>query len=168
MIVAAYALALFLTAFFIQLCWWRLKVPRRQLATLAALFIAVDVAGCAVFAVFGIGPAAQGATFLLLTFVLSASTAVTYVILFTALEADSPSLTILGIISKAGERGISRTDLMQAMARHDYVQERIQQMINDGMVHSTPTGLRLAGQGLLLTSAVLLYRRFLGLSHVGG
>lgn len=168
MVVPIYALALFATAFAIQLCWWRISVPRRQLAAIASLFLAVDVAGCIGFAVLGVGPAIAGPFFLLLTFVLAASLSAAYVVLFTALEADSPSLTILGIIARAGAAGISRADLAREMEQHNYVQERIQQMINDGMVYVTPSGLRLAGQGLWLTTLVLLYRRFLGLDHVGG
>jgi hypothetical protein len=162
------ASGLFAIALIIHVIWWRVRVPRRQSGALMALFLATAVCG---FGAIYLGDLFAGGLSLprfLLAILLFGSLCVAYLILFSALEADSPTLTLIRLIAETGGRGIHRDDLMQAMQRHSYVQVRIDQMLADRMAVETPSGLRLAGQGLLLSSLVLLYRRLLARTHVGG
>jgi hypothetical protein len=162
------ASGLFAVTLVVHLVWWRLRVPRQQSAALVGLFLAMAAVG---FSMIGAG-ALVGSGLplprLLLAIMLFGSFGVVYLILFTALEADSPTLTLLGLIAARGSQGIHRDELIRAMERHSYVQARIDQMVADGMAVETATGLRLAAQGLWLSSLVLFYRRLLGRKHVGG
>jgi hypothetical protein len=162
------AAALFAAALAIHLVWWRVSVPRAQLAALLGLFLATAVVG---FAAIGAGDLVGGELplpRLLLAILLFGSFCLVYLILFTALEADSPTLTVLGLIAEAGSSGIHKEALSRAMERHSYVGVRIDQMVADGMVVETASRLRLAAQGLWLSSLVLLYRRLLARKHLGG
>jgi predicted permease len=162
------ASALFVIAFVVHLIWWRLKVPRRQSLTLLALFLTIATGGFAMIYVTDLFAGELPVPRLLLAILLLGSFCIVYLILFSALEADSPTLTLIRLIADAGLPGIHGDELMRAMERHSYVQIRIDQMIADGMAVETPTGLRLASQGLWLSSIVLLYRRMLARRHVGG
>jgi hypothetical protein len=143
-------------------------VPRHQLAALVVLFAATAAAGFTVLNACGCVPGELPLPRLLLGILLFGSFGVVYLILFTALEADSPTLTILGLIAASGARGVHHEELMRAMERHSYVQVRIDQMVADGMAVETPSGLCIAAHGLWLSKLVLHYRHLLVRKHVGG
>jgi hypothetical protein len=168
MVVFLSASILFLLAFAIHLIWWRRKVPRRQSFALLTLFLLTGACGFAIVLFADLAYGELRFPRLLLAVLLYGSFCVVYFIVFSALEADSPTLTMVRFVADAGPRGIHRDDLMRAMERHSYVQTRIDQMITDGMAVETLTGLRLAPQGLWLSALVLFYRRLLARRHIGG
>jgi len=159
---------LFVLAFVIHLGWWRIRLPRRQSIALLALFAVTATAGFAAICTLDVFPGGFSLPCLLLAVMLFGSYAVVYIILFSALEADSPTLTLIGIIAAAGDRGIHRSKLMQAMEQHSYVRLRIDQMIADGMAVEAESRVHLAAQGLWLSSLVILYRRLLARNQLGG
>ena len=161
-------LALLAIALVIHVIWWRLKVPRRQPLTLAMLFLSVAVLGFAAIYAADLFSGGLPLPRLLLAFLLYGSGAVVYLIFFSAMEEDSPSLTLIRLISEAGPRGIHRDDLLRVVERHSYIKVRIDMMVSDGMAVETPTGLRLASQGLWLSRIVLFYRKLLARKIVGG
>ncbi len=162
------ASGLFVVALILHIAWWRVRVPRQQSAVLIGLFLATATCGVAAISVGGFFPGELPLPRLLLAILLFGSFGVVYLILFSALESDSPTLTMLGLIAARGSCGIRRDELMWAMKRHSYAQVRIDQMVADGMAIETPSGVRLAAQGLWLSSLVLFYRRLLVRKHVGG
>lgn len=155
-------------AFALHLIWWRLKVPRRQPLALLVLFPTVAVCGFAAIYATSLFPGELPLPRLLLAVLLFGSVGVVYLILFSAMQEDSPSLTLIRLISEAGPRGIHRHELLQAAKGHSYVKARIDMMISDGMAVETATGLHLASQGLWLSSVVLFYRKLLARKNVGG
>lgn len=149
---------LFLLAFVLHLAVWRSRVPRRQLGTLVVLFAAVLVAGLIAGAFYSWTSWVRP----ILAIGLYGSYVVVYVILFTAIEADSPTLTILGLIQARGDRGISHDELARIMAEHPYFQIRLGQMLRDGMAVKTGDRLVAGQHGHLLAKLVLRYRALLG------
>ena len=103
------AWALLAIAFAIHVVWWRLKVPRRQSFALAMLFLSVAVCGFAVIHAADLFPGELPLPRFLLALLLFGGGGLVYLIFFTALEADSPSLTVLRLISDAGSGGFTRT-----------------------------------------------------------
>jgi predicted permease len=162
------ASALFAMTFAIHVIWWRLKVPRRQSFALAMLFLSTAVCGFAVVYVADPFSGELPLPRLLLAVLLFGGVGLVYLILFSAVEQDSPSFALIRLISEAGRRGIHRNDLMRIMRRHSHTRARIELMISDGMAMETPTGLRLASQGLWLSRVVLFYRKLLARKTVGG
>lgn len=155
-------------AFVTHVIWWRLKVPRRQSFTLAMLFLSVAVCGfAAIYAADLFSGELPLPRFLLAVLVFGGGSLV-YLIFFSAMEEDSPSLTLIRLISEAGPRGIHRNDLMRVVERHSYIRVRIDLMVSDGMAVETPTGLRLVSHGLWLSWFVLFYRKLLARKIVGG
>jgi hypothetical protein len=155
-------------AFAVHLIWWRLKVPRRQPLALLVLFLTVALCGFATIYAADLFAGELPLPRLLLAVLLFGSIGVVYLILFSAMEEDSPSLTLIRLISEAGPRGIHRAQLLKAVEGHSYIKVRIDMMISDGMAVETATGLRLASQGLWLSSLVLFYRKMLARTKVGG
>jgi hypothetical protein len=158
----------FVVAFAIHVILWRIHVPRHQAASLALLFVAVAIVVLVTESVldpalFGLSPLR-----LALAVILFGSFGVVYLILFSALEADSPTLTIIALIQAGGRHGVSEHDLLRAMAGHSFVRLRLDQMVRDGMAVRRGDRLHPSSQGILLASLVRQYRILLCRTHAGG
>jgi hypothetical protein len=143
-------------------------VPRQQAGTLFAVILIVGILGSGALFAFGFEGVGPSGTKLLLAVGVFGSLAAIYLILFSAIEADSPTLTILNLIHANGSQGIRHDKLQFAMSQYSYVQARINQLLQDGMVIETPHGLQLQSRGRLLSSFVLFYRRLLRRNFAGG
>ncbi|HWM84128.1 MAG TPA: hypothetical protein VNQ56_18870 [Pseudolabrys sp.] len=161
------ALALFAIAFAAHLVWWRLCLPRRQLLILFGIIV-VGACGGALLLVFDPLSLGLSVPLALLSVLLYGSFGVVYLILFSALEADSPTLTILNLIASRGQAGIHQDELVREMEKHSYVQVRIDQMVRDGMALESAGRIRLASGGLWFSHFILFYRRLLSREYVGG
>jgi hypothetical protein len=164
MAVLVVGLGLFAVAFALHAVIWNIRVPRQQIGGLLLIYLFVGACGCIGFwaAPIGFDWLVLPPLRLLLALLLYGATCGMYLILFSAIEADSPTLTMLGIIRQAGADGIQRHELLRLMAEHSFVHSRLEQMINDGMLISQNGGLSVGPAGHLLAQLVRSYRTFLG------
>jgi hypothetical protein len=170
MIVFIVGIALFLTAFEIHVALWRIHVPKRQGRMLAVIFLVVLVAGVGLL----LSPAAAsiGSDFslprLVLTLLFYGSLCTVYFIVFTAVEADSPTLTMIELIFRCREQGIGREDLLRQIELHSFSRLRLDQLLRDGMVIVDGERLRPTHKGRVVIDLILAYRRLLGRTQTGG
>ena len=82
-----------------------------------------------------------------------------YLISFTAIEADSPSLVMVEMIREAGERGIAPETLRNSIAKDNLVVPRISDLVRDKMVINKHDHLLLASKGKLLSQLFKYQRR---------
>lgn len=103
-----------------------------------------------------------------LSAILYSALAGTYFILFSAIETDSPTLSLLQVVYQHRAHGIGREELLAAIAKRSYIQARIDQMLSDGMATRVGERLMPAKSGRNLLALVMSYRRLLGLSAPRG
>lgn len=157
--------------FAVHLLWWRIALPRRQRAVLLGLFLIGGLALAPIVALL-LGWLGFGA----LSFVqwLNVGLAVVafalaYVVTYSALEADSPTLSLIRHIASAGADGVREEELREFMASRPFVGARLSALVEEGMVHEREGRIHLAEHPYTLFKLVLLHReRVLGLSHHGG
>jgi hypothetical protein len=162
------ALGLFAVALLVHVAVWRIRVPRQQAATLIVVILLVGIAGFGLLVSLGLQDVGPYGARLLLAIGVFGGLAAVYLILFSALEADSPTLTMINLIQAAGVRGIREDALRLAMSRHSYVNARIDQLLQDKMVIDKADGLQIQPSGRLLCAFILSYRRLLLRTHAGG
>jgi hypothetical protein len=162
------AAGLFAGALLVHFVVWRIRVPKQQAATLIVIILTVGILGFLLLFSFGSEDVALSGARLLLGIGVFGSVAAIYLILFSAIEADSPTLTMINLIQSGGIRGISEDDLRLAMSRYSYVNARIDQLLQDKMVIETAHGLQIQPSGRWLCTFILFYRRLLFRSHAGG
>ena len=168
MIVLFGGVGLFAVALLLHIMVWRIHVPSRQAGALIAVNLVVAILGFgALYASRSKGIELSGAK-LLLAIEVFGSLAAIYLILFSAVEANSPTLTILNLIHANGSQGISDERLRLEMSQYSFVPSRINQLLQDGMVIETSDGLRLRSRGRLLISFILFYRSLLNRNFAGG
>jgi hypothetical protein len=120
MVIFATGVSLFTIALAVHVIVWRTCLPRRQLFTLAIVFILTPIAAILFGAlmndfIFKILP--MGIVLIALFYF---SLAFDYVILFSAIEADSPSLTMIALIQQRGLEGIRREELETLMTLQEF------------------------------------------------
>ena len=159
---------LFALAFLIHLVWWRIRLPRRQLPTLfkgMLLFLPLGLAGLN-----GVGlwpgpwllsPAAA------LVALIYLSLTITYVITYSALEADSPTLSLMRWIA-AHPGGVSQGELDGFMASRPFVQARLRALQDDGLTEQRGDRVFMKGRPSLFFRIILGWRVLYGTLERGG
>lgn len=159
------------TLFGFHLIWWRIALPRRQRAVLLGFFL---IGGLVLAPLVGLLLGRLGVEPLSVVQWLNVGLAVVafalaYVVTYSALEADSPTLSLVRHIASAGSRGASEENLFEFMASRPFVGARLSALLEEGMVHEQDGRLRLAEHPYTLFKIVLLHReKVLGLTRHGG
>ncbi len=165
--------ATFLVAFVLHLVWWRIKVPVHQLKALLVIFgliyVATTLASCILRpTLFAVGEAGV----ILGWIYFSAfywSAAFCYVITYSAMEGDSPTLSLTRELAKRGNRGMTRGEIEVFFAQRPFIGARIAALVKDGVLIPEEGGYRLAPGSYLFFRLILCYRRvFFGRIKDGG
>lgn len=157
--------------FFIHLVWWRIRLPRKQRAALLGLFVVggVLLSPGAAWVVGAVGlPSLSWIQWMnvasgVLAFALA------YVVTYSALEADSPTLSLMRHIGDKGRDGAGSEELAAFMGRRPFVAARLSALMDEGMLLEQGGRYRLARHPYVLFRLVLFYRgAVLGLGERGG
>jgi MFS family permease len=157
--------------FAVHLIWWRMALPRKQRAALLALFL---IGGLVLAPVVGFLLGLFGFAPLSLIQWLNVALAVVafalaYVVTYSALEADSPTLSLVRHIAAAGQGGLAEVELGEFMASRPFVGARLTALVDEGMVYEKEDRILLADHPYTLFRMVLLHReKVLGLTSHGG
>lgn len=167
-----WGLGLWLLGFLAHLAAWRVRTPRRQTRALLAIFFGVLAAGVTVWAARGPqaswpAPTPTTAAECLAAALLTASLALAYVISYSALEADSPTLVMVRMIAQAGRAGLPRAQFHRQLTDELLVLPRLADLVRDGLVELRDGRYRLLPKGRRLVTVFLLFRRVLGAGKGG-
>lgn len=167
MTVLFWGLALLGGALSAHVLWWRACLPANQLATLLKLLLAVLALWLGINILLGLtGLDIAGLPLApipcLHAGLLYIAPALAYVVLFSAVEADSPSINILRALDEAGPKGLTETELLRRTGMERFFISRLERMEADGMARRTPQGLVAGAKGSLLLGLVQLWRVIMG------
>ncbi len=166
--------ALFVLAFFSHFVLWKIRLPKRQVKTILQFFFAVLFVGIFVLWKFSFTvtffniPLPVGLLEYFHISLFFVSMTASYIITYTALEADSPTIVMLLYIDRAGLNGISKNEFEQSMNDDVLVKPRIKDLLKDKMVFIDINRYRLTSKGILLAKIFILYRKLLKFDYIGG
>ncbi len=156
-------------AFFIHVLLWRVRVPRREWRALVLVFTVIAVlALTAVLISPRLARFGMSTPRLILAGLLFGGLGIVYLILFSALESDSPTLTMLQLVRQHRRSGITESELAHRSAKRAYARVRLQQMLRDGLAEQAGSRIRATRRGKRVTLIVLVYCRMLGLGRRAG
>ena len=162
--VLLYGSLLFCLAFLSHVVWWRIRLPKRQIKSLLLIFFAFLCVGSFILrkyalkiSIFGLHPPSDVSdVFQLATYFISLTLA--YMITYSAIEADSPSLLIVQEIFDAGKSGLGKEMLRLNMNDSVLVEPRINDLLVDKMVEMHGKKYHLTKKGLILARIFKFYR----------
>lgn len=154
-----------LAAFVVHLVIWQFYVPRRPSRTLVAIFmlglLATLSTGLALAPGYGLGDTAY-------TIALYGILSLTYLLLYTGVECDSPTLSLAHFIAQAGGAGRTVAEIHEFVRRRPFVKSRLAQLEAGGFILRTDAGLQLATRTSLLLDLNQRYRALMGRVTPGG
>ena len=162
-------LMLFVLSIIIQLVVLRIRLPKRQMTVLFNVFLAVLFLGVlcnyllqysgliVAYEPLSIAEVVHTALFFI-------SMVLAYLLAYSAVEADSPSLLITMTIYKAGAEGIEEDRLMKTLDMDRFFDSRVTRLVEDKMIESSDGRYRIAPKGRLAMNIVIGYRKFMGAS----
>lgn len=167
-------LAVFLGAFFfgvaIHVIVWRIRRPKDDAAALFRLVVLLPLlgSGLGAFALLDV----RGLQLLdafLLGAIFHFGAGFTYMSLYTASQAASPTSLILMRLASAGAAGISEVELCEQFTSQQLSGDSVQSAVDERFLSAAADGtLVLAPRGRTMLSVCTLLRQFLGLGQGKG
>lgn len=154
-----------LAAFICHLVIWQLYVPRHASRALVAIFILGLLATLVAGLIFAPGYGLASAVY---TAALYGILSLTYLLLYTGVECDSPTLTLAHFISQAGTAGRTVEEIERFVQRRPFVKSRLAQLEAGGFVVRTDAGLVLGRSTGLVLDLNQHYRALMGRVTRGG
>ena len=143
---------------------WQIRVPSRPTRALAAILgtglLLTDGIGLAMVPGFGLGD-------LLYATALYGSVSVCYLLAYTVIQWDSPSLTLTHFILEAGENGRTHKELEDFCRSRGLVASRYSDLKRDGLIVERGELVSLGGKTSLAIRIGELYRRAMGRESQG-
>lgn len=157
------------SAFVVHWLVWRIRVPRRQTAALLAIFfgalcVGIPMAACAPLAA---GFTLRGPWECLHVAIFHVAVALAYIVVYSALEERSPSMTVLSFINEAGCAGRTREEITRVLRTASPVEVRLDAAIRDKMLVETGGRCELTPKGRAWAVSYEWLRHFLCLTRGG-
>lgn len=162
------AAGLFALAYLIHLVWWRIRLPRRPLATLLRWMLLFLPAGLGGLSAVGLWPRSWlGSPAAAVVSLVYLSLTLLYVITYSALESDSPTLSLIRWIA-VHPNGVSQRELDGFMASRPFVEARLKALQEDGLAEQRGDRIFVKGRPSLFFKCVLGWRILYGPLERGG
>jgi hypothetical protein len=167
MAILEWGLVLLLLAFLVHVILWRLHKPQSPLKALVVIFLTVPALGLIAVhvgtgAIRSLGlaglPNLAGYLHVLL---FTTSVGLAYIVAYTLLEWDSPTLTIVRKISRAGKSGLEEADIAKLAQGPSFVESRIQSLLRSGIVVDRDGRYILSRGNHLFYRSILFYSRLM-------
>ena len=167
MLVLIYSLLLFSTAFIFHVVLWKIRLPKRQTKVLLQVFFGTLIIGILFLSSISSFTSAvddftpQKTLEYIHVCLLFVSLTLSYMITYSAFEADSPTLVMVMTIEKAGQGGLDKKEFIQRLNDDILIKPRIRDLITDKMAYLDGEKYRLTSKGVLFARIFILYRRLL-------
>jgi len=150
-------------AWFAHLLLWRFRLPQTQLKTLLVLFFltwcgATGFAWAKDWSFLSIGEGGAFIGFLYFS-LLYWSAALCYVITYSAMEGDSPTLSLARYLHRKGDKGVCREEIEEFFRERPFIGARVRALVTDRILIEESNGYRLRSGKYLFFHTILLYRR---------
>jgi len=162
-----YGSLLFGVAFTLHIIAWRIYIPRRQTKILLLIFLGVLLLGslilfrfAAAISTFGMHPpTAMVGCFRMWLFVVTLILA--YMITYSAIEADSPSLLIILKIHAAGSSGLDKELVALQLDDGVLIKPRLNDLLVDKMAELHHEKYRLKAKGAFMARLFTFHRNLI-------
>lgn len=155
----------------VHVAWWRMRAPLRQRESLMGLFLGggLLLAPALAMAVPLLGLEPLSWVECVHAWIAVAAAGTAYVVTYSAVEADSPTLGMARYIASKGKAGCDLDELRQFMRGGSFVRVRLEAMVGDGMIEEREGRIVLGRRRQTLLRLVLWYwDRVLAMGRTGG
>lgn len=157
------AVASLFGAWCLHLILWRWRLPKAQLKALLAIFALVWVVAAVAPLATGIDETNVFGGPLLVAFLYFCliywSAALCYVITYSAMEGDSPTLSLTRHLHRRGKEGVPHEEIEEFFRQRPFVGARVKALITDNILIEELDGYRLSPGRYIFFRVILGYRQ---------
>ena len=172
--VLCWGIFLWCLGFLLHVILWKIYLPRKHTKALLQIFLGTVCLGLVIIfwsaqesgSIQRIAPEHLAEYLHIALLVISFTLA--YIITYSALEADSPSLVMIMKIANAGVEGVGKTRFEQLMSDDLLILPRIRDLLRDNLVYQDGEKYKLTAKGVVFARIFIIYRRVLKVDHKGG
>ncbi|MFH1867873.1 MAG: hypothetical protein ABH843_02775 [Candidatus Omnitrophota bacterium] len=173
MSILPYGLVIFFLAIFFHFIIWRLSLPKRNQSTvllvifygafIISVFILKKFPGLSAFDTSN----PQALSDHIHLFIFFSSLTFSYIISYSAIGADSPSMNMVLKIARSAPDGLERDKIAEMMTDDYLIKPRLKELINNKMVYMINDVYRISKLGELFVKIFVYYRDLLNLPKGG-
>ena len=155
--------ALFVVSLLGQIVLWKIRLPDQQIRALLIIFAVVFglwLVGAIVFSVALLEVLHVGLFYV--------SISLCYVITYSAIEADSPTLSLIHLLGRKRTQGCSGDEIARFLTQHSFVRARLAALVHSGLIRKQNGGYVIAGKYSLAFRVILGFRKVYGSIPKGG
>jgi len=142
---------------------WRIRIPNKHINSLLSLFLVVWCSSVGMLWDSNMSLFFLGGVFLPFWFfyfsVLYWSAALCYVITYSAMEGDSPTLSLARYLHRKGDEGVCHEEIEEFFRERPFIGARVRALVTDRILIEGSNGYRLRSGKYLFFHTILLYRR---------
>ncbi len=169
-----YGIILIALAFFIHISLWKIRQPTHQKSILICIFSIILIAGSGILfyfrqyvSLFGIkAPQEFYGYFQICIFFISISLA--YMVTYSALEADSPSLVMIMTIANSGSDGLSQKNFEEKINNDTLIMPRLKDTLSEKLAYLNGDKYNLTLKGRIIARIFIIYRNIIKRERKGG
>ena len=151
---------LLLTAFLVHLVVWRFRMPRNHTLGLLTIFCVTPFALSLI-----IKPALTWD--IVHVGIFYTSCALVYIIFYSLIEAESPTLSIISRLRNATPEGCTLEAFEESFGNNSLLKQRAAAMVKSGLIVPNNSGYTLTHKGRLLASVFAYAAQVIGLGRGG-
>jgi hypothetical protein len=157
------SVGLFFFAFTVHFILWRYQLPKQHIKTLLIIFGVV-------FCLWLLGAITYSARVFEVIHValFYGSVSLCYVITYSAIEADSPTLSLIRFLAEGKSKGRSPDEVSQFMAQRPFVRTRLSALVHSGLIREDGLRFVAVGRQPLSFRVILGFRKLYGPISRGG
>lgn len=157
------AAAVFVAALILHLIVWRVRLPRHHTSALLIIFALVFLVAIPVLLNVPLSWPDR-----LRIGVLYVAASLCYVITYSAIEGDSPTLSLMRLLAHQAGKGLPVDEVDHFLAQRPFVKARLAALILSGHVREENGRYQLAGPPSLPFQVILGFRKLYGPIAKGG
>ena len=96
------------------------------------------------------------------------STSLCYIVLYSAIYQESPTLGLMHFIAERRRDGRSKAEVVEFLARHQFVKSRLEELMESQLIREQDGRFVVSDKGSLGFRAILSYRKLYGPIPKGG
>lgn len=164
---------LFLIGFLLHIILWKVYLPKNQNKTLIRIFFytlfVYSITSCIAAIHLRFNPVILPVHFseYLHICLLYVCLSLSYLVFYSVIESDSPTITMILNINKTGRSGLSSQELAEFMSIDLLIKPRIEDLLRDKMIEKNHDKYRLTKTGYCFASIFKFYRMLLNAQKGG-
>jgi hypothetical protein len=151
---------LFAFAFVVHVLVWKIRLPHYQIRALMLIFLLVFLSWLP-FGNLTLPGLVQVGIFYI-------SVSLCYIVTYSAIEGDSPTLSLMMFTARCDAAGVSEQTLKEFLEKKPFVRRRIEALVHDGLIVEKEGCYFLAGRPSLFFRLILDFRKLYGPVQRGG